>query len=78
MKSFLTVCLQCIVALTFAQKSEKPFIRLTQPLKETNTVAAARQFIIGSSCKNCTVTVNAVPVKVYSTGAFVYELNLTP
>lgn len=78
MKSFLTVCLQCIVALTFAQKSEKPFIRLTQPLKETNTVVAARQFIIGSSCKTCTVTVNAVPVKVYSTGAFVYELNLTP
>lgn len=78
MKSFLTVSLQCIVALTFAQKPEKPFIRLTQPLKETNTVAAARQFIIGSSCKNCTVTVNAVPVKVYSTGAFLYELNLTP
>ena len=60
----------------FAQTPEKPFIRLVEPTKEKNSVRAARQFLIGSTCKTCDLTVNGKPVKVYATGAFAYELNL--
>ncbi len=66
--SFLTC------AFSFAQ--ETPFIKLVTPTKLTNTVSTSRQFIIGSTCKTCTVNINAAPVKVYSTGALAYELNL--
>lgn len=53
-----------------------PFIKLVQPLKEENTVTASQQFIIGSTCKGCTITINDQPIKVYSTGAFAFEANL--
>ncbi|MEO7046533.1 MAG: hypothetical protein ABI091_14580, partial [Ferruginibacter sp.] len=57
-------------------QAEKPFIKLVVPLKENNRVSSSRQFIVGSTCKNCSVTVNDSVVKVYATGAFAYELNL--
>ncbi len=60
-----------------AQFSETPFIRLTDPLKELNDVSASRQFIVGSTCTTCKLSINSVPVKVYPTGAFAYELNLS-
>ncbi len=53
-----------------------PFIRLVEPLKENNTVTAKRQFIIGSTCKTCTIFINEKPVKVYPTGAIAYEINV--
>lgn len=61
-----------------AQQNDKPFIKLTEPLKEKMTVKSSRQFIVGSVCKSCNLTINSVPVKVYPTGAFAYELNLKP
>ncbi len=61
-----------------ASAQETPFIKLVEINKPINIVAAARQFIIGSTCKSCTVTINDTAVKVYSTGAFVYELKLKP
>ncbi len=60
----------------FAQ--ENPFIKLVEITKEKNTVKSARQFIIGSTCKTCSLQINNNPVKVYATGAFAYEVNLTP
>lgn len=60
----------------FATAQETPFIKLVTPTKLTNTVSASRQFIIGSTCKTCIVNINAAPVKVYSTGALAYEINL--
>ncbi len=62
--------------ILLAQNNNKPFIKLVEPLKESNAVKASRNFLIGSTCKTCTLTVNGVPVKVYPTGAFAYELNL--
>ena len=56
---------------------EAPFIKLVNPTKANNPVSASRQFIIGSTCKTCKVNINNNPVKVFSTGAMVYELNLT-
>lgn len=60
----------------FASAQETPFIKLVNPTKLTNTVSTSRQFIIGSTCKTCTIIINGAPVKVYSTGALAYELNL--
>ena len=61
----------------FAQ-SEKPFIKLVEPTNEQNNVKTSRQFVVGSTCKSCGLSINDQPVKVYPTGAFAYELNLKP
>ncbi len=61
-----------------AQVVDKPFIKLVEPTKEKNSVKSSRQFLIGSTCKSCSLTVNGQPVKVYATGGFAYELNLLP
>jgi N-acetylmuramoyl-L-alanine amidase len=55
---------------------EKSFLRLTQPGRQQNSVSAARQFIVGSTCKSCELFVNGEPQKVYPTGAFAIELEL--
>lgn len=59
-----------------SQDADNPSIRLVTPFKKDNPVSSSRQFIIGATGKNCTVTINDKPVKVYSTGAFAFELNL--
>ena len=59
---------------SFAQQT--PFIKLVELTKEKNSVKTARQFIIGSTCKTCTLKIDSLPVKVYNTGAFAYEVNL--
>lgn len=54
----------------------KPFIRLLQPTRESNVVRGNRQFISGSTCKGCELTLNGEAVKVYGSGGFAVELNL--
>jgi N-acetylmuramoyl-L-alanine amidase len=76
MKIILTVQLLLATAFVFAQTADKPFIKLVEPTKETSAVKASRNFLIGSTCKNCTLTINGNDVKVYTTGAFAYEVNL--
>jgi N-acetylmuramoyl-L-alanine amidase len=76
MKKIITLLFVCITCALYAQ--DNPFIRLVELTKEKNTVTASRQFIIGSTCKTCALIINDNPVKVYSTGAFAYELNLLP
>lgn len=61
-----------------ALAQDKPFIKLVEPLKAIVVTKTSRQFLIGSTCKSCNLDVNGVPVKVYPTGAFAYELNLQP
>ena len=78
MKFFFSLLFLLIVACTFSQTTDKPFIRLVQPFKESNPVTGSGNFIIGSTCKNCAVTVDGKPLKVFSTGAFAIELNLKP
>lgn len=78
MKIYLSLLLLFAASFTFSQTNDKPFIRLVQPYKENNKVTSYDNFIIGSTCKTCAVTVNSKPVKVYSTGAFAIELNLKP
>ena len=78
MKFFYTLILMACGGWVFSQSTDKPFIRLTNPYQPNNTTSSARQFIIGSTCKKCVVTINDKTIKVYPTGAFVYELNLQP
>ena len=78
MKLFFLLPSLFIAVSSFSQTTDKPFIHLVQPSKETNAVSWSNSFIIGSTCKTCTVTVNEKPVKVYPTGAFAVELNLLP
>ena len=59
-----------------AQVTEKPFIKLTDPLSEKNKVSSLQQYIIGSTCKSCSLMINGEKIKVYPTGAFVYEVKL--
>ena len=73
-KYFLLQAALFIIVYSFAQ--EAPFIKLVNPTKASNTVSSSRQFIIGSTCKTCTVIINNNPVKVFSTGAIAYEVNL--
>ena len=70
-----------IVALALglsAAGQQSPFIKLVELNKPKNIVTASKQFLIGSTCTNCTLTVNDSPVKVYQTGGFAYELLLKP
>ncbi len=76
MKIILTVQLFFVTAFAFSQTTDKPFIKLVEPTKENNAVKVSRNFLVGSTCKSCALTVNGNPVKVYSTGGFAYEVNL--
>jgi N-acetylmuramoyl-L-alanine amidase len=78
MKKITVFLLNCICISAFAQTTDKPFIKLVDPLKPANTVRAAKQFIVGSTCKSCMLTINGQAVQVYPTGAFAYELSLYP
>lgn len=76
MKILCSVC-GLLLFISHALSQENPFIKLVNPTKIINKVSASRQFLIGSTCKTCTLTVNGENAKVYATGAFAYELNLT-
>jgi len=77
MKYFVAVPLLMLANSLFAQ-TDKPFIKLVEPTKAEINTKTVRNFIIGSTCKTCNLTINGQPVKVYATGAFAYELNLKP
>jgi N-acetylmuramoyl-L-alanine amidase len=64
------------IAPVRAQEKEIPYIKLVNPLKAQNAVTASRQFIVGSTCKNCMITVNGEAVKVYTSGGFAHEISL--
>jgi N-acetylmuramoyl-L-alanine amidase len=76
MKKYFFIFFVCMCTQALAQ--DNPFIRLVELTKEKNTVTTPRQFIIGSTCKTCLLTINDNAVRVYSTGAFAFELNLQP
>ena len=76
-KIFLTA-INFFSLVVFGQAVNAPFIKLIQPFKNNNNVTYSRQFIIGSTCKTCVITINGKTIKVYPTGAFAMELNLKP
>jgi N-acetylmuramoyl-L-alanine amidase len=76
MKSLLTLIVLLNSFIVFCQNVDNPFIKLVEPTKENLVVKSSKQFLVGSTCKTCSLSVNNVPVKIYATGAFAYELNL--
>ena len=78
MKRYFFCFFCCLFFYTtgFTQTKTEPFIKLTDPLNEVNSVSSTQKFIIGSTCKSCTININDINVKVFPTGAFVYELAL--
>ena len=73
------ISMGCFAQTTDPQDAvHKLFIKLVEPTKVDNSVKAARNFIVGSTCKTCNLTINGKNVKVYATGAFAYEVNLKP
>ena len=78
MKYLLSLPLLFLVNVLFAQPADKPFIKLVEPTKEQHNIKTSRQYIVGSTCKSCSLNINDQPAKVYPTGAFAYELNLKP
>jgi N-acetylmuramoyl-L-alanine amidase len=78
MKRFFFCFTFCLLFnfIGFTQIKTELFIKLTDPLSQVNTVSTAQKFIIGSTCITCTISINNNNVKVYPTGAFVYELTL--
>ena len=78
MKRILVLLLLGLTIKLPAQNSDKAFIRMAFPARETNAVRNSKQFISGATCKECVLTVNGVQVKVYPTGGFAYELDLKP
>ncbi len=76
MRKYFFLLLVCICTQAHAQ--DNPFVRLVELTKPVNTVTSARQFIIGSTCKTCLLTINDNAVRVYNTGAFAFELSLQP
>ena len=77
MKFLVTLALVLAATVAYPQ-SDKPFIKLVEPTAEQNNVKASRQYIVGSTCKSCGLSINDQPVKVYPSGGFAFELNLKP
>ncbi len=77
-KLFATGLLLCLCSFAAAQKNDKPALRLVSPSKTNITVSSARQFITGTTCTGCLLTINGTPVKVYTTGSFAYGATLKP
>lgn len=78
LKAVSLSCFFIIASFATAIAQNKLFIRLTQPGRESNRVSNARQYISGSTCKGCNLTVNGDSVYVYPTGAFAIQLDLKP
>lgn len=57
--------------------AQSVFLKLVTPAKTQNSVTASRQFITGTTCKECSLSINDAEVKVWGTGAFAAEVNLS-
>lgn len=76
MKNCVFLFLLGITLSGWSQTTETPFVKLVNPTREKNVVTATRQFIVGSTCKTCELSVNDVPVKVYNSGGFAHEITV--
>lgn len=71
----LACCFAGLFASASAQKP-KPRLFLNQPEKDYNRVSVSRQYISGSTCAGCRLTLNGDSVYVYPTGAFAIQVDL--
>ena len=64
------------IALVSNIKAQSVSLQFVSQAKFQNNVTVARQFITGTTCKECSLTMNGTEVKVWPTGAFAAEVNL--
>jgi N-acetylmuramoyl-L-alanine amidase len=62
--------------LSTLTEAQQVFLKLVSPNKNEVKVTTSRQFITGTTCKECKIIVNDSSVKVWPTGAFAVQLNL--
>ena len=74
----ILVLLLILIVIKLPAQTDRAFIRLASPGKDNNAVRGPKQFISGATCKDCSLTVNGLPVKVYPTGGFAAEPDLKP
>src|SRR5215212_8003192 len=74
----LTMLVISCIHFSVQAQEKSPFIKLVDPLKGQVNVTSPRQFIVGSTCPSCSLTVNGTLIKVYPTGAFATEISLLP
>lgn len=67
-----------LVAILFTTSiaAQQVFLKLVSPNKNELKVSSSRQFITGTTCKECKLSINDSIVKVWPTGAFAVQLNL--
>ena len=73
-QSVFLFCQVCFISTAAAQLQEAPFIKLVNPTRERNATSSPKQFIVGSTCKTCTLRISGQEVKVYNSGGFAFEL----
>ncbi|WP_344977712.1 N-acetylmuramoyl-L-alanine amidase [Compostibacter hankyongensis] len=66
------------IFLGSASLAQTPFIRLLQPSRPVVQTSSPRNYVSGSTCSGCRLSVNGRAVKVYPTGAFAAQLDLQP
>lgn len=57
--------------------AQKAFLRIVSPAKNEVKTNSLKQFITGVTCKDCFITINDTEVRVWPTGAFAVQINLT-
>lgn len=67
-----------LTCLAWTAHAQQPLIRVTQPSRSSNSVTFSPQYIAGSTCTSCSLTVNGKAVKIYPTGSFAIQLDLQP
>lgn len=56
--------------------AQQVFLKLVNPNKNEVRVTASRQFITGTTCKECKLMLNDSAIQVWPTGAFAVQVNL--
>lgn len=66
-----------LLSVTFGASAQQPFVHLVHPYKPVVQTSRSVNYVSGNTCKGCTLTVNSHPVKVYPTGGFALEVDLS-
>src|SRR5690348_13468842 len=67
-----------LLSLSGSLAAQQPFIHLLHPYSPVVSTDRSTNYISGSTCRGCTLSIQGQNVKVYSTGAFAIQLNLLP
>lgn len=67
----------CLLGICAAASAQQPQIQLVHPYRPVVKTTRSVNYVSGNACKGCTLTMNGKSLKVYSTGAFAVEIDLS-